>query len=85
MTRQRTKAVRRAYGTGASGCKRRYADAVEIHLNGEAPLLGSGRRHVIVLSIGRKWARIADAATGLNTARLRRQDYERGLRAAERS
>lgn len=52
-----------------------------IFLDGEAPQIGSGRRGVYIESIGPKWARIRDAATG-TPAKLKREVWDRIDRAS---
>jgi len=75
----RKPAAVRLFGGGASGKKRRYRNAVQVHFSDECPVIGSGRRWVVLIRQGRKHVRIADAATGTHTASLSRSAFERSI------
>lgn len=54
-------------------------DVVLVHLDDEAPALGSGRRYVRVLSLGYKWVRVTNPHDTSNAVRLTRRTYKRIL------
>mgnify|MGYP000167814030 CR=1 FL=1 len=50
------------------------ATRVTVHLDGQCPRLGCGRRHLWAL-IGRKWVYLADCAGG--RAKMKKTEFER--------
>ena len=63
--------------------KKLYLNAYVVHLNGEAPAIGSGRRHVNVESLGPKWVKLRAPSTGRATTISRRQ-WDEIMAAAEK-
>ncbi len=66
-----------------SSKKKLYYKAYVVHFDGEAPAIGSGRRHVNVESLGPKWVKLRAPSTGRGTTIPRRQ-WDEIVAAAEK-
>jgi hypothetical protein len=54
--------------------RRKKADC-RVHLVNECPRIGSGQRGVTVVTLGRKWVRIRETATG-RSGRIDRRTWD---------